>query len=116
MLLVIAVVAAVVFLWAYTSGNRWYVGKNGLSRVGMALVGQGAGLVLILGYGVLQRLLGWPVIPLVRLCLFAVVAVMEVGIAVAFVRERQLWRGRGQRTRHGRASSDVEDKETEGAP
>jgi zinc transporter ZupT len=111
LLLVIDTGASAVFLWAYTAGNRWWT-----SRVGRALVGLGTCIGLIIGYATLKRLFGWPTIPWVGVAIDVSIAVVLVYLATMFVRERQVWRGRGQRARHGRASSDVEDKRTEGAP
>lgn len=86
--LAIGAVADIVTLWAYGWGNGWWT-----SRVGRALIGQGVGIALILGYASLKRLFGWPTIPWLQVCLYVVVAVIEVGMAVAFVRERrEFWR------------------------
>lgn len=95
LLLVLAVVADVVFIWAYAAGNRWWT-----SRVGRALVELGAGFGLILGYGALKRLFDWPTILWVQLALYALAALIMIQLAVAFALERRMWRRRGQR-RHG---------------
>ncbi len=92
LLLVLAVAGDVVFIWAYSAGNRWWT-----SRVGRALVELGTGTGLILGYGALKRLLDWPTIPAVQLTLYALVAVILTQLAVAFVLERRRWQRRGQR-------------------
>lgn len=81
-------VGAAVFLWAYCWGNPWYSNK-GPGRVGRALVGQGAGIFAILGYAVVRRLFGLPVVPWVQTGLYLVVLLIECGVAVAFVRERR---------------------------
>jgi hypothetical protein len=113
LLLVIATVGSAVFLWAYTANNRWWSGKNGPSRAGRALVGQGTVILLLLGYASLKRVFGWPTIPGVQLSLYALTAAMEVGVAIAFVRERRMWRRRGQRRHDERATVPTEEEHSQ---
>lgn len=104
LLLLVDTCACTMFLWAYAAGNRWWS-----SRVGRALVGLGACLDAIIGYATLKRLFGWPTIPWVGVTIDVSVAVVLVYLATAFVRERRVWRIRGQRTRHDRATSTKEE-------
>lgn len=104
LLLLVDTGACVVFLWAYAAGNRWWS-----SRVGRALVGLGACLGEIIGYGALKRVFGWPTIPWIGVAIDVQVAVVLVYLATMFVLERRVWRGRGQRTRHDRATSTMEE-------
>jgi hypothetical protein len=98
--------ACAVFLWAYTSGNRWWS-----SRVGRALVGLGSCIGLIIGYATLKRLFGWPSIPWVGVGINAYLAVVLAYLATMFVRERHVWKSRGQRSHAGRRIVN-EPKET----
>jgi hypothetical protein len=109
-LLTASTVADLVFLWAYTANNRWWRGVGGPSRVGRALVGQGTGILLILGYAALKRLLGWPTVPWVQISLYSLVALMEIGVALAFVRERRVWRARGQRRHDERTAQPLPEE------
>lgn len=93
----VGAVAAAVFLWAYVAGNPWYA-----SRVGRALVGQGAGILGILGYAVVRRLFGLSVVPWIQISLYLLVLAIEVGMAVAFVRERREVRRRESARKHHR--------------
>lgn len=86
-LLVAAVAADATFLWAYCWANPWW-----RSRVGRALVQQGASIAFLLGYAALRRVFGWQVIPALQLGLYVLVVAMLTGMAVAFVRERHAWR------------------------
>lgn len=95
-ILAVGAAADTVFLWAYGWDNGWWT-----TRHGRALIGQGAGIVGILGYALLKRLFGWPTIPWVQVSLYLVVALIEVGMAVAFVRtRREEWRVKHAEKKH----------------
>lgn len=88
-LLVAATVGDGAFLWAYAWRNPWWTG-----RPGRALVGLGAGLLMLLGYGALRRVFGWAVVPWVQFTAYALVVVIVWSLAFAFIWERRSWRGR----------------------
>jgi hypothetical protein len=112
LLLVLAVAADGVFIWAYAASNPWWA-----SRVGRALVELGAGLGLILGYGALKRLFNWPTVVGVQLALYALAALILTQLAVAFVKERRMWRRRGQRRHDERAEQPLpEERHTGPSP
>jgi hypothetical protein len=72
-----------VLVWAYAWRNAWTA-----SRVGRAIVGLGAALAILTGFGSARRLLGWPLPGWATPVAFAVVLAVVIGLDVAFVRMR----------------------------
>lgn len=72
-----------VLVWAYAWRNAWTA-----SRVGRAIVGLGAALAVLTGFGSARRLLGWPLPEWATPVAFTIVLAVVIGLDVAFVRMR----------------------------